>query len=144
MKRWWLAILPLSTIYHLWSKIIEHKHTTTYSGTDAGTDLGYANNCGGLNRFIENHTLTQEMNTNISKTIRIHTIVLQEVNEGPSWSWSYDSWITNYLCNQCISPLTLWVRIPFMRVIPDTTLCDQVWQWLATGRWFSPSITIMI
>jgi len=46
----------------------------TYSGTDAGTDLGYANKCGGLNSLIEDHTLTQEINTNISKTIRIHTI----------------------------------------------------------------------
>jgi hypothetical protein len=27
------------------------------------------------------------------------------------WSCSYGSWIYNYLCNQCISPLTLWVRI---------------------------------
>jgi len=25
--------------------------------------------------------------------------------KGPSWSWSYGSWIYNYLCNQCISPL---------------------------------------
>jgi len=23
--------------------------------------------------------------------------------EGPSWSWSYGSWIINYLCNQCLS-----------------------------------------
>jgi len=21
------------------------------------------------------------------------------------WSWSYGSWIYNYLCNQCLSPL---------------------------------------
>jgi len=28
-----------------------------------------------------------------------------------SWSWSYNSWIYNYLCNQCLSPLTLWVQI---------------------------------
>ena len=34
--------------------------------------------------------------------------------EGPLWSWSYGSWIYNYLCNQCLSPLKLWVRIPFM------------------------------
>jgi hypothetical protein len=27
---------------------------------------------------------------------------------GPLWlSWSYGSWIYNYLCNQCLSPLTL-------------------------------------
>ena len=31
---------------------------------------------------------------------------------GPSWSWSYGSWIYDYLCNQCLSPLTLCVRIP--------------------------------
>jgi hypothetical protein len=30
---------------------------------------------------------------------------------GPSWSWSYGSWIYNYLCNQCLSTLMLWVRI---------------------------------
>jgi len=26
---------------------------------------------------------------------------------GPSWSWSYGSWIYNYLCNRCLSPLML-------------------------------------
>ena len=25
------------------------------------------------------------------------------------WSWSYGSWIYNYLCNQYLSPLKLWV-----------------------------------
>ena len=29
-----------------------------------------------------------------------------------SWSWSYGSWIYIYLCNQCLSPLKLWVWIP--------------------------------
>ena len=33
---------------------------------------------------------------------------------GPSWSWSYGSWIYNYLCNRCLSLLTLWVRISLM------------------------------
>jgi len=28
-----------------------------------------------------------------------------------SWSWLCGSWIYNYLCNQSLSPLTLWVRI---------------------------------
>jgi hypothetical protein len=53
---------------------------------------------------------------------------------GSSWSWSYGSWI--YLCNQCFSPLMLWVRISIMARCK--TLCDKVCQWLATGRWFSP------
>ena len=55
---------------------------------------------------------------------------------GPSWSWSYDSWIYNYLCNQYLSPLVLWVRISIRARC--TPLCDKVCQWLATGQWFSP------
>ena len=33
---------------------------------------------------------------------------------GLSWSWSYCRWIYNYLCNQCLSPLKLCVRIQLM------------------------------
>ena len=33
---------------------------------------------------------------------------------GPSWLWLYGSWVFNYLCNQCLSLLKLWVRTPFM------------------------------
>ena len=54
------------------------------------------------------------------------------------WSWSYGSWIYNYLCNQCLSSLVLWVQIPLRRGVVDTTLCDKVCQWLATGQWVSP------
>jgi len=32
----------------------------------------------------------------------------------PKWLWSYGSWIYNYLCNQCLSQLRLWVQIPIM------------------------------
>jgi hypothetical protein len=54
------------------------------------------------------------------------------------WSWSYGSTIFNSLWNQCLSPLTLWVQIPLRGGVLDTTLCDKVCQWLATGQWFSP------
>lgn len=30
------------------------------------------------------------------------------------WPWSYDSWIYSYLCIQCLSSLTMWVRILLM------------------------------
>jgi hypothetical protein len=60
------------------------------------------------------------------------TIILK----GLSWPWSYGSWIYNYLYNQCLSPLMLWVRIS-MRA-RCTTFCDKVCQWLVTGRWFCP------
>ena len=55
-------------------------------------------------------------------------------------SWSYGSWIYNYLCNQYLSPLMLWVRISIRARC--TTLCDKVCQWLATGRWFSPGTPV--
>jgi len=32
----------------------------------------------------------------------------------PSWPWSYGSWIYNYLCNESLSPLKLWVRNPLV------------------------------
>ena len=58
--------------------------------------------------------------------------------QGPSWPWSYGSWIYNYLCNQCLSPLMLWIRISIRERC--ATLCDKVCQWLATGRWLSPGL----
>jgi hypothetical protein len=45
--------------------------------------------------------------------------------------------ITTYICNQCRSPLTLWVRTPLRRGELDTTLRNKVCQWLATSLWFS-------
>jgi hypothetical protein len=53
-----------------------------------------------------------------------------------SWLWSHGSWIYNYICSQCLSPLILWARISIRARC--TTLCDKVCQWLATDRWFSP------
>ena len=37
------------------------------------------------------------------------------------------------MCNQCLSPLTLWDRIPPRWGVLDTTLCDKVCQWFAPG-----------
>jgi hypothetical protein len=34
-----------------------------------------------------------------------------------AWSWSYCSWIYNCLCNQYLSPLMLWVRIPYSMIL---------------------------
>ena len=47
-----------------------------------------------------------------------------------------------FLCSQCLSPLTLWGRIPLRRGVLDTTRCEKVCQWLATGRWFFAGIPI--
>jgi len=61
---------------------------------------------------------------------------------GLSWLWSYGNFIYNYLCNQCLSPLTLWVWILLRRSVLDTSVCDKVCQWLEVGRWFSPSTPV--
>jgi hypothetical protein len=42
------------------------------------------------------------------------------------------------MCHQWLSRLKLWVRTSSWRDVIDTTLCDTVCRWLATGRWFSP------
>ena len=55
------------------------------------------------------------------------------ISDGLLWSWSYGSWIYNYLCNQWLSPLALWVQIPFRWGVLDTTSC----QLLVADLWFS-------
>jgi hypothetical protein len=37
-----------------------------------------------------------------------------------SWSWWHGGWISNYLCNQCLSPLMLWVWTPLRQGVLDT------------------------
>ena len=78
-----------------------------------------------------------------------------------SWSWSHDSWIYNYLSwvvhpifhyfqgavmvvivwwHQRISPLKFRVWITY--TMRGVLICDKVFQWLATGRWFSPGTPV--
>jgi hypothetical protein len=60
--------------------------------------------------------------------------------KGSSCQWSYGSWIYNYICNQCLLPLMLWIRISIRARC--TRLCVKACQWLATGRWFSPGTPV--
>ena len=64
------------------------------------------------------------------------------IKQRPSWSCSSGSWIYNYICNQCRSPLTLLVRIPFRQGVLDTTLCDKVCQWHEACLWFFPGTPV--
>jgi hypothetical protein len=47
---------------------------------------------------------------------------------------SYGRWIYNYLCKQF-----LWL---ILSLNLETTLCDNVWQWLEAYRWFSPGSSV--
>ena len=73
---------------------------------------------------------------------RVRSCSIFIIEKGRSCSWSYASWIYNYLCNQCLSPPLLWVLTPLRRGVLDTTLCDEVCQWLATGQWSYPGTPI--
>jgi hypothetical protein len=48
-----------------------------------------------------------------------------------------------YLCNQCLSLLTLWIRTQLRRDVLDATLRDKCCQWLAAGRWYSGFLHII-
>jgi hypothetical protein len=66
-------------------------------------------------------------------------------SKGTNWpllSWSIGNWMSDYMCNQCLSPLTLWAWIPFMEDVLDTILYDTFSQWIATGQWSSPSTPV--
>ena len=58
----------------------------------------------------------------------MHTWALHN-KKGLINSWSYGSWTYKvYLCNQLLSPLTLWVPIRLMPGVLDSSLCDNVYQ----------------
>ena len=61
---------------------------------------------------------------------------------GSLWSWWFGSWIYNYLCNQCLSPLALWFWIPLRWGSLDSTLFEKVCQWLAEDWWFTLSTPV--
>jgi hypothetical protein len=48
-------------------------------------------------------------------------LIYCDIKKNPSTLWSY-IWIYNYLCNQCLSPLMLWVRIPLKRGVIITAI----------------------
>ena len=77
--------------------------------------------------------------------------------QGLSWSWSYDSWIYNYLCNQRLLSLKLFMaRCTRYNIMWSSlsvtgrwlsmarcTLYNIMWSSLSvTGRWFSPGIQV--
>ena len=99
-----------------------------------------------MNSVLDRHWFLKWENIKIHVKIYFRvsnkTMYSSNIRKGLSWSWSYGSWIYNYLCNQCLSPLTLRVRIPFMQGVLNTTLCVKVCQWLAAGRWFSPGTPV--
>jgi len=51
-----------------------------------------------------------------------------------------DRMVVGFTTTYAISAYHLWVWISIRARC--TTLCDKVCQWLATGQWFSPGLTV--
>ena len=61
---------------------------------------------------------------------------------GPSWSWSYGSWIYNYLAISAYHHYSCEFEPRSWRGALDATLCDKVCQWLAICRWIAPGTPV--
>jgi len=65
-----------------------------------------------MNSWSANENATGKILTAPFKLYNYHIMnaKLSDWLKGPSWSWSHGSWIYNYLCNQFLSTLKLWVQ----------------------------------
>ena len=88
--------------------------------------------------FIHNEVLDLDKNST-QPEIRVNRVQDNESKlyfltsfQGPSLSLSYMKLDFNYLCNQYLSPLALWVRISLIaRCTRYNIICDNDCQWLA-------------
>ena len=61
-------------------------------------------------RFIRYKSIDRVV---IESHIFLNFFNLENIQQ-PTFTEAYGSWIYNYLCNQCLSPITLCIRITFM------------------------------
>jgi hypothetical protein len=92
-----------------------------------------------LPKGVSNDRLKMYIGCKVLKSLSRNTLLWS----GPSWSWSYCSWIYNYLCNQWLSLIKFSVRTPLMARCTRYNIkwsSDKVCQWLPASRRFSPAI----
>jgi hypothetical protein len=88
---------------------------TTYA-ISANFSVKQVYNAGGYEENWFHTTSSEELGLDVGLW---YLMPFSTIFRGDQFYWwrkqkSYASWIYNYLCNQCLSPLTLWVWIPFM------------------------------
>jgi hypothetical protein len=67
-------------------------------------------------------------------------LVMHIYKHKPSCSWSYGSWIYNYLAISAYHHKKFESRS--WRGVLDTALCDKVCLWLAADRWLCPDTPV--
>jgi len=68
-------------------------------------------------------------------------MICHYIKTGTSWSWSY-GWLATPWAINTYHHWNCEFESRSCRGVLDTTLCDQVCQWLATGRWLSPATPV--
>ena len=100
--------------FHIWHFNILNKKQKYQYDISLCKFTDYKCTCTNFNMLKKNHLRNSGYNIplslNLISAIHHHHFDRQ----GPLWPWSYGSWIYNYPCNQCLSPLKLWVWIPIM------------------------------
>ena len=93
------------------------KHAIVYMFLSKWTSYGISH----LNLHLQcdialRNTFSQKKSTIVYRLFQLYRkiIPMPFKSRRSSWSWSYGSWIYNYLCNQWLSPITMWVWTPFM------------------------------
>jgi hypothetical protein len=96
--------------------IIHHFHWMVYRVTHIWRVMGFPQ----ISRTVTYQYRGANESSDFNQIVRdIHVIITCTSNRwtchnsvwGSSWLWLYGSWIYNYLWNQCLSPLMLWVWI---------------------------------
>ena len=124
-KQGWKSIWNLLTL-----QIILHIATLFWKRNNISSER-IAHYTKGVVGAILDHYCVCVMFFYLQKHLFVMSLISQSMSAsfiylGPSWAWSYGSWIYNYLWNQCISLLTLWVQILLRLCVLDITVCDKV------------------
>ena len=75
---------------------------------NSGAPEGWVAHCSTSVTFSENIGISWT-DKNISSPVSFALLLIKYFllfSSGPWWSWSHSSWIYNYQCNQCLSPLS--------------------------------------
>jgi hypothetical protein len=126
-KSWWSILLVEETRVPGENRIPVAKHWPTLShnivsSTPRMTVVRTHNVSGAYQSEI--YIIIQIPKQSRMRWCYVISVIFYLITKVPSWSWSHGSWIYNYLCNQCLSPLTLCVRTPVMRGVLDAILCE--------------------
>jgi hypothetical protein len=113
--------------WQTWIIPYTNKITLIISLISGNICLSWLNNVGNL-EIDQNRSVLVKHRIRNSPINLSNKLVMVPLVQAPPWSWSYGSWIYNYLCNQCLSPLKLWVRTLFVARCTRYNIMWESWK----------------